>query len=647
MIASTDRRIRRGRLPAAVMAVVAALSIHAGGIDSARADTCTAVVSLPDGVTVSPGQTVEVPLLLSDVTGLGVISSDVTVRYDPAVLDAITVSTGPLGADCILTPNLTVAGEIRMSVFCTAEIDGAGSLALITFQTLGSAGEVSVLTLPFVRLNEGVPEACADDGSVQLCGGTDDDCDGLDDDCDGAADDAYPSLAFACAPPRCGEAGSRTCVGGAEVQTCVPGAALRIPDAVPASPGYPVQVPIELSDVGGQGVLSADLVVTWDPAIARATAVSPGSLTAGPECTLTPNLATPGRLTLSVFCTQPLGGAGTIGVVDFEALAPGGVSPLTLAAAMLNEGSPPACSDDGSLDVCAGDATLRLPGGMAAAPGAILTVPLEVSDTTGLGVLSADVTIGFDAEVLTPVSVGLGAVAAGCTLTSNLGTPGSVTLSIFCTEPRSGAGSLASVQFSVQPAFCVPTPLSLARAMLNEGSPSVCRDEGSFRSQGAERCDEVDNDCNGISDDGYGVGAPCMLSPGSCALPAHVVCTPDGTASVCRNDALLDVAPAMSGLETNVSWLEIPGAPRYDLIRGSLGPLKAGAGDFTSATQACLANDTASRSMTDADLPAPGEGWWYLMRADGCTGGSTYETGTPSQVGLRDPEIGFAADRCP
>jgi hypothetical protein len=35
------------------------------------------------------------------------------------------------------------------------------------------------------------------------------------------------------------------------------------------------------------------------------------------------------------------------------------------------------------------------------------------------------------------------------------------------------------------------------------------------------------------------------------------------------------------------------------------------------------------------------------MRAAGCTGAGTYDTGTASQAGLRDPEIALAAGRCP
>jgi Tol biopolymer transport system component len=52
----------------------------------------------------------------------------------------------------------------------------------------------------------------------------DDDCDGVDDDCNGAADDGYVPRATACGSGACAAAGALTCVGGAEVDSCRPGA---------------------------------------------------------------------------------------------------------------------------------------------------------------------------------------------------------------------------------------------------------------------------------------------------------------------------------------------------------------------------------------------------------------------------------------
>ncbi|OLD62261.1 MAG: hypothetical protein AUI33_13625 [Ignavibacteria bacterium 13_1_40CM_2_61_4] len=74
--------------------------------------------------------------------------------------------------------------------------------------------------------------------------------------------------------------------------------------------------------------------------------------------------------------------------------------------------------------------------------------------------------------------------------------------------------------------------------------------------------------------------------------------------------------------------------------------LHATVGDFTLATNDCLADNTAAISLDDPAAPGAGDGFWYLVRALSCAAG-TYDSGAPSQVGSRDAEIAASPGACP
>jgi RHS repeat-associated protein len=66
------------------------------------------------------------------------------------------------------------------------------------------------------------PPACGPVGCTPT-GNVDQSCNGVDDDCDGAVDDDAPSYQRECGVGVCASTGVLTCIGGAYVNTCVPG----------------------------------------------------------------------------------------------------------------------------------------------------------------------------------------------------------------------------------------------------------------------------------------------------------------------------------------------------------------------------------------------------------------------------------------
>jgi len=74
--------------------------------------------------------------------------------------------------------------------------------------------------------------------------------------------------------------------------------------------------------------------------------------------------------------------------------------------------------------------------------------------------------------------------------------------------------------------------------------------------------------------------------------------------------------------------------------------LRSSGGNFTTSTSVCLADDQLAASLDDAGTPAPGGGFFYLVRGTNCSGSGTYDTGSPRQIGSRDAEVDAAPITC-
>ena len=104
----------------------------------------------------------------------------------------------------------------------------------------------------------------------------------------------------------------------------------------------------------------------------------------------------------------------------------------------------------------------------------------------------------------------------------------------------------------------------------------------------------------------------------------------------------------LAGGVARISWPTPTITYRNDLVRGSLTRLSATHGDFRAATEGCLADDFDGTVFGDADIPAVGEGYWYLVREDvyaGCPGwgqgtySAAYQGQAGREVGDRDRDI--------
>lgn len=109
-----------------------------------------------------------------------------------------------------------------------------------------------------------------------------------------------------------------------------------------------VQVPINLANT--DGLLAADLTVTFDPAVLSATGARTGSLT--PGWSLSANTSVAGRITLSLAGSSTVSASGVLAYLEFTVIgAPGASSPLQPVSVLLNDGAIPVDAADGSFSV--------------------------------------------------------------------------------------------------------------------------------------------------------------------------------------------------------------------------------------------------------------------------------------------------------
>jgi hypothetical protein len=99
--------------------------------------------------------------------------------------------------------------------------------------------------------------------------------------------------------------------------------------------------------------------------------------------------------------------------------------------------------------------------------------------------------------------------------------------------------------------------------------------------------------------------------------------------------------------DDTVRWAhEMPSDMTFDVVRGDLGVLRASSGDFTAATNACLADNASGLSVPSGAAPEAGQGFWYLVRANVAAGGS-YGDSSSRNVGSRTEEIQASTASCP
>jgi hypothetical protein len=468
--------------------------------------------------------------------------------------------------------------------------------------------------------------------------------------------------------------------------------AVSLPTTLRAGVDADAVVPITVSPA--DGVTAMDFVFTYDPAVLRPTGAYRTGYTNA--FAITRDFSVPGTVRVSLSGGAALSGGGRVAWVTFKTIgAVGTFSDFVWVSATLNGGAIATTTTNGKLTLISATADCSVPDTAQGPPGTPYTVPIVVAPTNGA--TAFDITLYFNPNVIAAQQVNTTPLTAGWTLTTNLNPPGEVRISLFSTAATSGSGSVADVVMNIVGPVGDRTPLDLIRCDINGRAISSKLDDGHFRvcsvtdddgdgvtdcagdcndadpevKPGAtERCNAVDDDCDGANDEGFNVGAWCTTGLGICERSGSVVCAAGGLASEC------DAVPGPPSVETcngldddcdgsadnnvtapgavtdlvidapaHLAWTAVAGAEGYDVQRGSLVALLAAGGDFAASLAVCAANDLLTNEATDTALPGQGGALWYLARASNCGGTGTFDEA--GAVASRDAGIAASGEACP
>lgn len=127
-------------------------------------------VSFPELNNLNHGQSVEIPISVSDLSGTGAISYYADIRFSETVLDCTgVIKSGTLtsgwGAP---TVNTSENGRVTIGAYGTLPLSGQGVLIKVVFTVVGTTGQGTPLNFMLFRFNEGTPGSLTQNGYVSL-----------------------------------------------------------------------------------------------------------------------------------------------------------------------------------------------------------------------------------------------------------------------------------------------------------------------------------------------------------------------------------------------------------------------------------------------------------------------------------------------
>ena len=432
---------------------------------------------MPTGLTALANTTLTVPVNSSDTTGKGIISFDFTLSYNPGVLTPLATpfdQTNTLSSGFTITFNSNTPGQLVVSGFGTSPLSGMGTLLKLRFNVSGAAPACSNLNLTGFQFNEGNPCSVTANGQACVINGTisGNVTYGI---ITGPVKPVPGATLSAAGTPNVNAVSDAngayllSGLGGGNY-TVTPGKTTDVNGITSFDAALVAQHVVHLITLTANQQIAADAsnngsITSFDAALIAQTAV--GLSNSGIAGTW--KFVPPSRGYASTTADNPN--------QNYEAILVGDVS-----GNWTPPGAPPISPRDTS-QAANTEATISvsLPHA-SAAHGASINIPITSGDLSSQNVISYDLDLAFDPDVLQPqasATSSANTLSDGMNITVNTSIAGHVRVSAFGASP-SGAGTLLNLHFTVVGGAGVTTTLTAQTFEFNEGNPGVTTANGQF-----------------------------------------------------------------------------------------------------------------------------------------------------------------------
>jgi hypothetical protein len=205
--------------------------------------------------------------------------------------------------------------------------------------------------------------------------------------------------------------------------------------------------------------------------------------------------------------------------------------------------------------------------------------------------------------------------------------------------------------------FGIGEPCTVGVGECAAGGVNVCSEDGLWAvcdavpgTPSPELCDGHDNDCDGVADEGFNVGAKCAAGLGECKVSGRFACSPDRLSAFCDAAHGEPAAEVCDGLDNDCDGSVDNGLPappaagRKGVCAGAV-PLCAGSAGWREPDYAALSNFQAEETICDGldndcdGTTDEGSASTYYADADHDTYGDPR-----SRIGACSPPEGHVAD---